>query len=58
MKKTEMLQEMHMMCNDIMLTLLDEGASIKPDHLDVPEDADTLKMDFIRPAHHWRWISL
>ena len=51
--KESMLEEMGLKGSYIMATLLEEGVTIKPDHLDIPIDALELRADFIRPAHHW-----
>jgi hypothetical protein len=36
-----------------MQVLLEENASIKPDHLEVPIDSDIYKMPFVQEGHHW-----
>jgi hypothetical protein len=48
-----MLEEMTLKCGAIMTTLGEEDVTIKVDQLHIPEDADQLRADFIRPAYYW-----
>ncbi len=52
MKKEEMLRTMRMYAHD-MKASLGECESLKTDILDVPEDADKLKADFIKSGYKW-----
>lgn len=51
--KVSMLSDMSTQGIEIMDTLVREGVSIKPEHLNVPDGSEDLRADFIRPAYHW-----
>lgn len=51
--KVFMLQVMAEKRNEIVSTMLEEGINIKEDILNIPEGAESLRADFIRPAYHW-----
>lgn len=52
MKKDEMLRTMRMHAHD-MKGAIAECEGLKDDILDVPDDAEKLKVDFIKPAYAW-----
>jgi len=53
MKKLDIIVELETMGTAIMELLIREGAVIKLKHLEVPENADHYKAEFLRDAHTW-----
>ena len=51
--KAYMISEMRTMGAIIMDLLNGEDTKIKPGHLEVPEESEELRADFIRPAYKW-----
>lgn len=51
--KSFMLDAMREQAAKIMDLLTAEGVAIKPDHLTIPENAEKLRADFLRPGFHW-----